>query len=256
MPSSSTHLSTATHLLLLLLLRFSPTTSASPVAPGTGAGALGRRADSNPGVDIVNAGSSSQTFYFCENVSNGDGTADPGFTSEASSSGDSSLPAGCASLVTSVSVAPLQTAAVALDPSFKGRVARTTDTPATWVELQIQNTDDAATCGNMCGYGWGDVSLQMGCDGAATVAPADGTGETVGFTEDVVSGAPSDATTTRGDGATVIKAPWYDGAALSQSAIGYLIESVPGGAQSVYINNTFGTSVAASANNRFLVTFY
>lgn len=241
MPSlSQSLLATAT----LLLLGLSPTT-ASPAAP------LARRSD--PGVDLVNAGTSEQTFYFCENVSNGDGTADPGFTSDATEM-SSNLPAGCASVATSVAVAASQTSAVTLDLSFKGRVVRTTDTPATWVELQIQNND--TPCGDLCGYGWGDVSLEMGCDGAATVAPADGSGTMVGFTNDLVSAAPSGATTTRSDGTKVISAPWYDGTPLSQSAIDYLLENVPGGAASAYINNTYGTSVAASANNRFLVTFY
>lgn len=110
----------------------------------------------------------------------------------------------------------------------------------------------------MCGYGWGDVSLEMGCDGAATVAPADGTGTTVGFTTpgDLVDKAPSAATTTRSDGTKVIKAPWYDGTSLSQDAIDYLVENVPGGNTAAYINVTSGTNVAAASNNRFLVTFY
>lgn len=52
---------------------------------------------SNPGVDLANMGSSEQTFYFCENASNGDGTADPGFTHGTS---------GCSNFVTSVVVQP------------------------------------------------------------------------------------------------------------------------------------------------------
>lgn len=225
-------------------------TTASAVLP------LTHRSSSNPGVDLVNAGSSGQTFYFCDNVSNGVGTADPGFTSDSTEVSSSSLPSGCASIATSVSVSPSATASVTLDLTFKGRVVRTTDTPATWVELQIQNTD--SSCGSTCGYGWGDVSLEMGCDGAATVAPADGTGTTVGFSSpaDLVDNAPSAATTTRSDGTKVIQAPWYDGTPLCQAAIDYLTETVPGGSSAVYINNTYGTTMATSANNRFLVTFY
>lgn len=226
-------------------------TTASAVLP------LAARSSSNPGVDLVNAGSSGQTFYFCDNVSNGEGTADPGFTtSDSTDISSSSLPSGCASIATSVSVSPSATASVSLDLTFKGRVVRTTDTPATWVELRIQSND--TPCGSTCGYGWGDVSLEMGCDGAATVAPADGTGTTVGFSTpaDLVDNAPSAATTTRSDGTKVIQAPWYSGTPLSQAAIDYLLETVPGGSSTAYINNTDGTTMAASANNRFLVTFY
>lgn len=52
---------------------------------------------SDPGIDLTNKGSSEQTFYFCDNASNGDGTADPGFTDGTS---------GCSNLVTSVVLAP------------------------------------------------------------------------------------------------------------------------------------------------------
>lgn len=61
--------------------------------------------DSTPGVDLANHGSSEQTFYFCENVSNGDGTADPGFTDGTS---------GCSKLVTSVAVQPSAVSIMAL----------------------------------------------------------------------------------------------------------------------------------------------
>lgn len=237
----------------LLLLHLSPTT-ASAVLPKNPRASTG----SNPGVDLVNAGSTGQTFVFCNNVANGDGEADPGFTSGSASSlssTSSTLPSGCQDLVTTVSVAPSATASVTLDLDFKGRVARTTDTPATWVEIQISNT--AGDCGDWCGWGWGDISLEMGCDGAATIAPADGSSTApIGFTgpSDLVENAPSQATTTRGDGTKVITAPWFDGIALSQDAIDYLVEKV--GNEAAYINVTSGTEVAASPNNRFLVTFY
>lgn len=218
---------------------------------------------SNPGVDLVNAGSSQQTYYFCENASNGDGEADPGFTSGSTSSlsaSSSELPSGCSKIATSVSVGPSQTAAVSLDLSFKGRVVRTTDTPATWVELQIQSDTSGCTEGSaFCGWGWGDVSLEMGCDGAATVAPADGSGDAVGYTTpaDLVDKAPSAATTTRSsDGVKVITAPWYDGTVLNQAAADYLYQNVPGDNTMAYINVTSGTTQAVATNNRFLVTFY
>lgn len=231
----------------LLLLHLSPTT-ASAVIP-----AVAPRASSSSGIglDIHNAGSSTQTYYVCENVpgSNTDGAADPGFTSgSASSASSGDLPSGCKYLVTSVEVAPSSTSPVSLDATFMGRVARTTDTPATWVEVRMTSDPD--------GWAWGDVSLEMGCDGAATVAPSDGSGDPVGFTTDVVGGAPDDATTTRSDGATVIKAPWYAGTVLSQPAVDYLLQSVPGGSAMAYINAASGTNMSVATNQRFLVSFY
>lgn len=246
---------------------------------------------SDPGVDLANMGSSEQTFYFCDNASNGDGTADPGFTDGTS---------GCSNLVTSVAVqpsavrsvpacptpfppeAPLssgkisrqrcleacwnppppssratdtktkkQTTSVSLDATFKGRIARSTDTPATWVEVQIQATD---------GQAWGDVSLEIGCDGAAEVGPTDGgSSSVVGFSSpgDIVASAPAGATETRaGDGATVISAPWSMGAVVNQAAADYLEGAVPGGNQAAYITGTSGTEVTTSSNNRLAVTFY
>lgn len=204
---------------------------------------------SNPGVDLVNAGSATQTFWFCNNKANDADGADPGFTSGTS---------GCSDIVTSVSVAPSQTVAVSLDDSFKGRVVRTTDTPATWVEIQVKDSSPCTGDPTFCGWGWGDISLEMGCDGAATVGPSGDSGSTVGFSTplDIVDNAPSAATTTRSDGTKVIAAPWFKGTALNQAAIDYLQETVPGGTASAYINGTSGTNVTAAPNNRFLVTFY
>lgn len=42
---------------------------------------VARDDSSSPGIDLANMSSKQQTFYFCDNASNGDGTADPGFTS-------------------------------------------------------------------------------------------------------------------------------------------------------------------------------
>lgn len=67
------------------------------VALGATASAKVLPRQSDPGVDLANMASSEQTFYFCENASNGDGTADPGFTDGTS---------GCSHFVTSVVVQP------------------------------------------------------------------------------------------------------------------------------------------------------
>lgn len=199
-----------------------------------------RQSSSTPGVDIANMASTKQTFYFCNNAANGDGTADPGFTSGTS---------GCSNLVTSIAVDPSATSTVDLATTFSGRIARSTDTPATWVEVQFQSG----------GTAWGDVSLEIGCDGAAQVGPAEGGGsgaKTVGFSTptDVVASAPSGATETRADGVKVISAPYSEGAVVNQAAADYLIDKV--GNTMAYITTTSGTEVTTSSNNRLAVWFY
>ena len=61
---------------------------------------------------------------------------------------------------------------VPLDYGWAGTVQRGEALPATWVEL------------NMVGTAWGDVSLQQGCDGAATLSSTTG-GTTEGFTVNI-----------------------------------------------------------------------
>lgn len=191
------------------------------------------RSDTNPGVDIKNASGDEATYYFCNNNSNGDGTADPG------------LP--CKNLSATAVVPPNETKSVDLPTEFKGRIVRSTDMPATWVEIQVKATD---------GNAWGDVSLQPGCDGAATVAPTDGgSSATVGFSDaDIVANAPGGAKTTRGDGQTVIATPWSIGTILNADAVNYLKSAV--GDINAYIDDTAGTNVAVSSNNRLAVVMY
>lgn len=162
------------HTILNGLTALASLSTAAAVRPRAGS------SSSSPGIDLTNASDKETTYFFCNNVSNGDGTADPGIP--------------CSNMVTKVAIKPSQTASVSLDADFKGRIVRATDTPATWVEVQIKADD---------GNAWGDVSLQIGCDGAATVAPTDGGGSSkVGFEDgDVVGGAPGAAKTIReGDG--------------------------------------------------------
>lgn len=209
-------------------------TGLTALASFTTAAVLRPRAGSDPGVDLSNASDKEATYFFCNNVANGDGTADPGIP--------------CTNMVTKVTVQPSQTASVSLGADFKGRIVRATDMPATWVEVQIKATD---------GNAWGDVSLQTGCDSAATVAPTDGGGSSkVGFdNKDVVGGAPDGAKTTReSDGATVIATPWSVGKILNQDAVDYLKDKV--GVKNAYIDNLSGTDVAVSSNNRLAVVMY
>ncbi|KAI3400348.1 hypothetical protein diail_3365 [Diaporthe ilicicola] len=196
------------------------------------AAVLHPRAGSDPGVDLTNASDKEATYFFCNNVANGDGTADPGIP--------------CTNMVTKVDVKPSATASVSLGADFKGRIVRATGMPATWVEVQIKADD---------GNAWGDVSLQTGCDGAATVAPTDGGGSSkVGFEDkDIVGGAPDAAKTTR-DGETVIATPWSVGKILNQDAVDFLKDKV--GVKNAYIDNLSGTDVAVSSNNRLAVVMY
>lgn len=197
------------------------------------AAVLHRRVGSDPGVDLTNASDKETTYFFCNNLANGDGWADPGML--------------CEDLVTKVAVKPSQTASVSLGADFKGRIVRATDAPTTWVELQIVADD---------GNAWGDVSLQAGCDGAATVAPTDdGGSHLVGFKDrGVVSGAPEGATTLGSDGETVIAAPWSKDRIINQEAADYLKNRV--GVKKAYIDNLSGTDVAVSSNNRLAVVMY
>lgn len=49
---------------------------------------------------------------------------------------------------------------VPLPTNFKGSIRRGKDVPSTWAEVQVQANDGAS---------WGDISLQQGYDGPATM---------------------------------------------------------------------------------------
>ena len=65
-----------------------------------------------------------------------------------------------------------ETKFVPLDNNWAGTVQRGEHLPATWAEV------------NMAGTAWGDISLQQGCDGAATISSTTG-GTSQGFTENI-----------------------------------------------------------------------
>ena len=75
-------------------------------------------------------------------------------------------------MLKTVSVDSGDTQFVPLDSGWVGTVQRGISLPATWVEM------------HMLGLAWGDVSLQQGCDGAATLSSTTG-GTTQGFTENI-----------------------------------------------------------------------
>ncbi|KAF2184772.1 hypothetical protein K469DRAFT_708530 [Zopfia rhizophila CBS 207.26] len=108
------------------------------------------------------------TFLY-DNYWNGNGTAGANFDHP----------------LTSIKLQPNETQFVSLLNTFKGRLQRGTELPCTWVEFQLEASDDHGV--------HGDISLQQGCDVAATIASTDGKIVMNGFTEDVVSGAPEAA---------------------------------------------------------------
>ena len=149
---------------LVALALYVVTVSALPVSkPDTAVTPVEARADaatSGPGIDLTNKSGKKQTYYFFDNDWNGVGTAGANFDHPLKSV---TLNAGASQYV------PLAT-------SFKGRVQRGKDIPATWVEFQVQAEDGGAH---------GDISLEQGCDGAATIASTDGSKVSNGFTNDV-----------------------------------------------------------------------
>jgi hypothetical protein len=193
--------------------------------------ALPSRRDEGPGIQLTNASKQPQTFNFYNNFWNGDGTAGANFDHPQNPT----------------TVAPGATTFVSLPTTFKGRVQRGTTIPATWVEFQISASNDNAA--------HGDVSLEQGCDGAATISSTDGSNVSGGFTNDVLSGAPAAALQTKPDGGKALASTMgnWNGPG-NQAAIEYLNGVV--GQSKAYITGGTGVPDIASKNNRLAVTFY
>ncbi|KAK7720933.1 hypothetical protein SLS64_001226 [Diaporthe eres] len=187
-------------------------------------------APEGPGIVLTNKSGGQANYNFYNNTANGDGWANPEFNNTTAS----------------VTLDPGQTQFVPLDSSFKGRVQRGTQQPATWVEFQLRADDGCA---------WGNISLIMGCDGAAMISATDGKGVSAGFTQDIVSGAPDAAKVTRGDGAVVLDTTqgyWAGGP--NKAASDYELAVV--GQQNAYVLGGSGTTVVRSENNRLAVDMY
>lgn len=183
-----------------------------------------------PGVVLTNKSGKQCSYNFYNNTANGDGWASPEFNNTTAS----------------VTLEPGETRFVALDLSFKGRVQRGGLQPATWVEFQLRADD---------GVAWGNVSLIMGCDGAAVISATDGKGVSAGFSHDVVSGAPDAAKVTRADGVVVLDTTqgyWAGGP--NKAASDHEMAVV--GQQNAYVLGGSGTTVVRSENNRFAVDMY
>jgi hypothetical protein len=192
---------------------------------------------SSPGILLENVGTLSTEFCFFDNVWNGNATAIPDFND----------PQVCVTL-------PPTTGQrfVPLNASFAGRVQRGKHLPATWVEVQLAASND--------GKAHGDVSIEQGCDGPATVQSIDRTGTIGGFTKEIVSLAPVEATTRRmSDGQIVLQSTignWKvsasDPAVLAAAAFAKTVIEPA----TTYIQGGTGVEDVASSDQAMVVTFY
>ncbi|KAI0154444.1 hypothetical protein GGR57DRAFT_492175 [Xylariaceae sp. FL1272] len=199
---------------------------AESIAPTTGASVMLK-----PGIQLTNQSPRKNTYYFYDNYWNGDGTGGANFDHP----------------LTHIEVAPKATVHVDLPLSFKGRVQRDTQLPATWGEFQVKASND--------GKAHGDISLQQGCDGAATVAATDGTGVSNGFVKDIVKGAPAAAIEKKpsGERGLAHTEPNWNGPG-NQAAIDYEFAQL--GHTKAYIKGGTGVPDVASKNNCLHFTFY
>ena len=184
-----------------------------------------------PGIILGNKSHHEQTYYFYDNFWNGNGTAGANFDHP----------------LTSKTLAPGSTTFVSLPETFKGRVQRGTQLPATWAEFQISASNDGAA--------HGDISLQQGCDGAATISATDGSGRSNGFSHDILTGAPNAAVVKKPDGTKALATTvgnWMSGP--NQAAIDYERKVV--GQKRAYITGGTGTDDVASKNKCLAVDFY
>ncbi|KAL8741465.1 MAG: hypothetical protein Q9190_005929 [Brigantiaea leucoxantha] len=192
---------------------------------------LVQAAPAGSGIVLNNHSDHEQSFSFYNNFWNGDGTAGANFDHP-----DPTVVVGA----DSSQFVPLPT-------SFKGRVQRGTQLPATWAEFQIAASNDNAA--------HGDISLQQGCDGAATISATDGSGRSNGFTEEIVSGAPQEAVQNKPDGTRALATTvgnWMSGP--NQAAIDYEMRVVR--QERAYIVGGTGVPDVASSNQVLAVDFY
>lgn len=188
-------------------------------------------ANQGPGINLTNKSKKDTEYFFYDNYWNGNGTAGANFDKP----------------LKSVKLRPGQTQFVDLPRTFKGRLQRGTLLPCTWVEFQLDASNDHAA--------HGDISLQQGCDGAATIASTDGSNVSNGFTHDIVIGAPDAAVRRKSNGERATDTTvgnWMGGP--NKAAIDYLNKVV--GQRRAYIVGGTGVSDVASKNNRLAVVMY
>ncbi|KAJ8126219.1 hypothetical protein O1611_g7417 [Lasiodiplodia mahajangana] len=186
---------------------------------------------SGPGILLTNKSAKNNNYYFFDNYWNGNGEAGANFDHP----------------LKHVAVGPNQTTYVPLPLSFKGRVQRGDQQPATWGEFQVKASND--------GRAHGDISLQQGCDGAATVASTDGTNVSNGFTKDIVKGAPAAALGKKPNGEKVLASTEgnWNGPG-NNAAVDWEYKQLGHG--KAYIKGGTGVPDVASKNNCLHFTFY
>ncbi|KAF2972875.1 hypothetical protein GQX73_g745 [Xylaria multiplex] len=186
---------------------------------------------SGPGILLTNKSGKKNTYFFYDNYWNGNGEAGANFDHP----------------LKHVEVGPNQTVLVGLPYSFKGRVQRGDQIPATWGEFQVKASND--------GRAHGDISLQQGCDGAATVASTDGTNVSNGFTKDIIKGAPAAALGKKPNGEKVLASTEgnWNGPG-NKAAADWEYKQL--GSDKAYIKGGTGVPDIASKNNCLHFTFY
>lgn len=186
---------------------------------------------SGPGILLANKSNAECTYFFYDNYWNGNGNAGANFDHP----------------LKSVKLAPHASTFVSLPASFKGRVQRGTLLPATWAEFQLDASNDHAA--------HGDISLEQGCDGAATIAATDSQKSVGGFEEDILKGAPEAATVRRSDGVRVLQTTMGNWMSRpNKAAVEYETKVV--GQHRAYITGGTGTPDVMSHNQRLAVDFY
>ncbi|KAJ2992537.1 hypothetical protein NUW58_g2131 [Xylaria curta] len=188
-------------------------------------------AASGPGILLTNKSAKKHTYFFYDNFWNGNGTAGANFDRP----------------LKHVEVGPNQTVHVPLSVNFKGRVQRGDQQPATWGEFQVKASND--------GRAHGDISVQQGCDSAATVASTDGTNVSNGFVKDIVKGAPAAALDKKPNGEKVLASTegnWKGPG--NQATIDWCYKQLGHG--KAYIKGGTGVPDVASKNNCLHFTFY
>lgn len=100
--------------------------------------------------------------------------------------------------------------------------------------------------------GWADISLLEGCDGAATVASADNSGVSMGFTGDLITGAPAAVLWTKDNGSPAIAKTV--GERASDAARDYELALLDPTKNASIVDQY--TPAIKSLKGRFLVTMY
>jgi hypothetical protein len=184
----------------------------------------------SPGIILQNKSNAHCTYFFYNNHWNGNDAAGADFDKP----------------LKSVQVSAGGMAFVNLPTLFKGRVERGKLIPETWVEFRIRASTDGAA--------HGDVSVEQGNDGPATITPTDGNNQSGGFKEFINRRPFPGAHVTRADGVDVIASTmgnWMGGP--NQAAIELQKSAI--GART-YVTGGTGVPDVTSRNRRFVVDFY